>query len=290
MMVRLPFSVQAFCFASNSRWLFGSALLGYILVIGCYQDVPSAPDRAVLILTELLGDPQASVRRTAAEALGKIGRPSAEELLVQALRDSDAGVREAAARALGRLPSLGMETATRLTSLLKDSEAPVREAAAQALETADNVAVLAPRLVDLLRDRRVEVRRSSGHALGLVDIPGAIVNQALVEATHDPDASVRQWAVAALGESGHAGSAPVLVDRLIHDDSEAVRAEAAYRLRYIGDDSVVKELEAWGARDKSANVARWAQHSVASLRAESGSGSVPRPSPPAETVRSHQYR
>ena len=286
MIVHLPPSVQAFF----TRWLFRPVLLGFILLIGCYQDVPSAPDRAVRILTDLLGDPQASVRKTAAEALGKIGRPSAEELLVRTLRDSDAGVREAATRALGRLPSLGMETATILTSLLKDSDASVREAAAQALETADNVAALAPRLVDHLRDRRVEVRQSSGHALWLVDTSSTIVNEALLEATHDQNASVRQWAVAALGESGHAGSAPRLVDRLIHDPSEAVRAEAAYRLRYIRDDSVLKGLEAWGARDKSENVARWAQHSVANLRAETGSGSAPRPSPPAETVRSHQYR
>lgn len=288
MIVGWPHSVQAFFF--SSRWLFGPALLGFALLIGCYHDVPSAPDQAVRILTELLGDPQASVRRTAAEALGKIGRPGAEELLVSALRDSDAEVREAAARALGRLPSLGMETATRLTSLLEDSDASVREAASQALETADNVAVLVPRLVELLRDRRVEVRQSSGHALGLLGTSGTIVNQALVEATHDPDASVRQWAVVAVGESGHAESAPVLVDRLIHDPSEAVRAEAAYRLRYIGDDAVVKELEAWGAREKSATVARWVEHSVASLRTEIGSGSAPQPSPPAETVRSHQYR
>ena len=149
----------------DSRWLTAPVLVGLLLLsAGCYSDVPPAPDRAVRMLTELLGDPEASVRRTGAEALGKIGAAQAETALVQALSDSVPEVREAAARALGRLPAMGMETATTLASLLRDSDPSVRQGAAQSLELTDNAAVLAPRIADLLGDRRVEVRRSSGHA------------------------------------------------------------------------------------------------------------------------------
>jgi HEAT repeat protein len=279
-MMHSVFSSGITFFQSSPAWIcrlgLGSLL---VLFVGCYQDVPSTPDRAVRMLTELLSDSHPSVRITAAEALGKIGPASAERVLVRALGDSDTGVREAAARALGRLPSFGAEAGARLTTLLKDSDPSVRQAAAQALDTADNVALLAPHLIDLLRDSRVEVRQSSGHALLLADPPGTIANQALVKATHDPDPSVRQWAVAALGESGATGSAPVLVDRLIHDPSEAVRAEAAYRLRYLGDESVASELEALGSREKSANVARWVAESVGGLRTETYSGSAHQPGP-----------
>ncbi len=233
-----------------------------LLTVGCYQSVPSHRDGAVRMLTELLGDSHASVRRAAADALGKIGPPGAEEALVQALHDAAPEVREAAARALGRLPSYGMETATILTSLLSDSDDSVRHVAAQALEAADGVAALAPRIAALLRDRRVEVRRSSGHALLVVNAAGTVVDQALVDATHDPDALVRQWAVAALAESGAAGSAPVIVERLAHDTAEAVRAEAAYRLRYVKGHLIEEQLVAAAGQDKSANVARWARHSI----------------------------
>jgi hypothetical protein len=282
---------DAFLHRGDPGWLTAPALVGLILLhLGCYQSVPSAPDQAVRMLTDLLDDSHASVRRTAAEALGKIGSPKTEDALLRALSDSSPEVREAAARALGRLPSIEMRTARRLTALLSDSDASVRHAAAQALETADDVVGVVPGIVELLRDRRVDVRRSSGHALFVVGAPGTIADQALVEATHDPDASVRQWAIAALADSGAAASAPVIVERLGNDTSEAVRAEAAYRLRYLGGTVVEKELEASGAREKSEGVARWARHSVASLRTETGSGSAPRPSQPAETVHSRQYR
>lgn len=266
------------------------ALLGLIVLnAGCYQEVAPSPEMAVRMLTELLSDRDASVRRTAAEALGKIGRPSAEQSLVPALDDADPGVREAAARGLGRLPSVGIETGAMLTSRLRDSDPSVRQAAAQALDASDDFTVLTPRLADLLSDPRPEVRRSGAHALMLTGASRPAVNQALARAAQDPDSTVRQWVVAALGESDAAGSGPLLVNRLIHDPAEAVRAEAAYRLRYSEDGEVVTELETMGTRDKNDTVARWAQHSLTALKTVTGSGSAPPPSPPAATERSRQY-
>lgn len=256
---------------------------------GCYQSPPSSPHVAVQLLIALLADQEAQVRRTAAESLGKIGHAGAEEPLIVALLDSDPFVREAAARALGRLSSSGMEVGQALLPLLHDGNRSVRQAAAQSLGEISDSAGLAPALIDLLKDSRPAVRRSAAHALWLIDSADGAVRKALRQATEDADALVRQWAVAAVGESGGSESASILANRLLHDSSPDVQAEAAYRLRFIGDEAGLKKLEGTGTPARSVEVARWLNHSLASLRAASGSGSGHPPGRPAETGLSRRY-
>lgn len=275
---------------SAHRLVLGSLLSGVtFLGSGCYQSPPSSPGTAIPILTELLGDREAQVRRVVAEALGKIGPAGAETYLIPALRDSDPTVREAAAGALGRLSPLSMETGKALLPLLQDSDSSVQQAAAQALGEIDDGAMLSPMAIDLLKDPQVAVRRSAAHALFLTDSSESTVREALIQATEDADASVRQWAVAAVGESGALDLATTLVNRLLHDPSTEVQAEAAYRLRFIGDGSDLKELEAVRTTAKSVEVTRWLDHSLAALRTASDFDSGHPPSRSAETGLSRRY-
>ncbi|MGQ0696138.1 MAG: HEAT repeat domain-containing protein [Nitrospiraceae bacterium] len=223
---------------------------------GCYQDAP-APTLQTTIdsLIALLDDPDASTRLTAAEALGKIGDRKAEPFLLLALHDVDPRVREAASRSVGQLPSVGVGAGTELVTLLHDPDISVRRAAAQALGAVERTSALASALGSLLGSADPAVRQAAGHALLLVGAGEAVA--ALSNGTSDSDPAVRQWAVAALGESGDLRAVPVLLDRLRHDSAAGVRAEAAYRLRFVEDSSVAVEVETILQRDSSMDVKRW---------------------------------
>ena len=106
----------------------------FTLTVGCYQDSPSPePQKALDLLILLLDDSDTLVRRTAAEALGKIGDPKSEPMLLRKLDDPEPLVREATARSLSWLPELDPETRSRLTLLLQDDDTAVRKAASRAL-------------------------------------------------------------------------------------------------------------------------------------------------------------
>lgn len=224
---------------------------------GCYQDSPaSAPQTTMEMLITLLGDQQATVRLTAAEALGKIGNRKAGPFLLPVLHDPDPRVREAVARSVGALSVAGKEAETELVALLADPRAPVRHAAAQALGMREATPTLTSALTGLLINPDPAVRQAAGHVSFLVEGHGAL--QALSNTATDDDPMVRQWAVAALGETGDVRAGPVLMERLRHDPVASVRAEAAYRLQYIGDGSVAVELNAIVREDSSLDVKRWA--------------------------------
>ena len=71
---------------------------------GCYVESPSVgPEVLSTRISELLVDGDPDLRRTAAEALGKLGRRSARSGLVSALNDPDARVRFQCALSLGEL-------------------------------------------------------------------------------------------------------------------------------------------------------------------------------------------
>lgn len=234
------------------------------LVLGCYQDAPiPAPQATRDLLITLLSDRDASSRLTASEALGKIGDQKAEPFLVRALHDSEPTVREAAARGVGRLSSVHADTGAELMTLLRDPDSSVRRAAAQALGAVEETSALASALADLSTDPDPAIRQAAGHALLLMEAQEAVA--ALFKGTTDTDPAVRQWAVAALGETGDARAVPALLDRLRHDSTAGVRAEAAYRLQFVGDPSVAAEMETIVRRDSSLDVQRWAEKSRLNL-------------------------
>jgi cyclophilin family peptidyl-prolyl cis-trans isomerase/HEAT repeat protein len=90
----------------------------------------SSPDLAVLVR-----DFDASVRRRAALAIGRVKLPDGVPMLVQTLADADPDVRGMAAFALGLIREASAESA--LARLLKDSSPVVRGRAAEALGQID---------------------------------------------------------------------------------------------------------------------------------------------------------
>ena len=236
----------------------------------------------------LLDDPEASVRQTAADALGKIGDQSAESVLVRALHDAEPAVREAAARGLSRLSSLSPETAAVLVLLLQDSHVAVQRTAAQALGAAEGNSGLVSSLEALLSSADATVRQSAVHALFLLDPGKASTVDALSRRTKDTDPVVRRWAVAALAESGDPRAVSLVMDRLRHDPVEEVRAEAAYRLRFLGDGSIADELEAIAQRGGNAEISRWTVTSQQALRKGPDFDSAPLSDPLTAPVPSHR--
>jgi hypothetical protein len=95
------------------------------------QKQPGAVNSLIALLSS---DPDPTIRRTAASALGSIGGPEAVAALTTALNDQEASVRVSALTALGRrreesaVPSLAQVAA-------RDSEASVRRAAVWALSS-----------------------------------------------------------------------------------------------------------------------------------------------------------
>jgi HEAT repeat protein len=104
-----------------------------------------------------------NVRRSAAEALGKIGSERAIDGLLKLVEDSDFNVRRSAAEALGKI---GSERAIDgLLKLVEDSDSDVRGRAAQALGKIGSERAI-DGLLKLVEDSDSDVRWSAAEALG----------------------------------------------------------------------------------------------------------------------------
>lgn len=229
------------------------------------------PEKVLPRLFQVLKDPDPGLRRTAAQALGKIASPQAAPALVEALRDPDATVRQQAAWALGRLDpeSLGQERSP-LAPLLFDPDPTVREAAAEALgQTGDTQAglewlerqVLAPGVDP-------DVKRWAAAALGAME---ARSSQGLLrKMLQDRDPVVRRWAAAALAEIGDEQAVPALSELLRKDPDAGVRLEAAFRLGKFAGGAATSALTA-ALKDRDEDVRR--QASAALKDRETGSAS-----------------
>lgn len=261
--------------------------LWFVLLAGCYQTSPDpAPQYTVDSLLRLLHDPDAVVRRTAAEALGKIGNPQVVPELVLALDDHASIVREAAVWSLGGLGPFNTPTRGRIAGLLVDPSPSVRTAAAQTLASLDATKELWPGALSQLAHEDSEVRRVVIQAFQSTDSPEAV--RALTELLHDPAPQVRRAAVAALAETGDSSVVKLFRSQLSAEPSAHVRAEIAYRLQFFSGKEAVEELSVAAGEDESVQVRRWAEQSLTGLR-DHGSGSVPQPIPQAGPAPSHQY-
>ena len=236
-----------------------------IFLQACYQDSPSStPRHAGESLVILLGDQDWVVRRTAAEALGKIGDSSRAAMLFPVLGDGSPEVREAAARSLGRFEPLGKEAGFRLVEMLKDSSPAVRKAAAHSLAVSEVGKEVGSGIVSLLSHDNGEIRAAAVSALLGMELPEGY--EELLKAAAHGEAHVRQTAVGALGNQDDERGFAMLLDRLRHDGDAGVRAEAAYRLGFHPADAVMSGLAVAAEQDASAQVRRWAQQSLAGLR------------------------
>ena len=238
----------------------------FSMLPGCYIDAPpSSPDVISERLSALLVDPDPDMRRTSAEALGKIGHRSATVGLLSALNDQDARVRAAAAFALGRLG--GGDGVTSLVRHLADPAETVRTASALALGELERAAGREAQIVQALHHPDSSVRIAASRALlGLESIS---FSDDLVGALRDSNAMVRQGIVAALGETGDARVLPYFLALLRTDIAAGVRSEAAFRLGKVGDERVLADLEVVASTDSDQGVrgwARWATHQVMQSR------------------------
>lgn len=244
---------------------------------GCYQDSPpSAPFHTVASLVMLLDDRDGAIRRTAAEALGKIGDPSAVPHLVSRLGDESPIVREAIARSLGRLGPLKADAGRRLVVLLLDPSPAVRLSTAQALGNAEVDQEVRSAIAAILSHEHSAAGSAALSALLGLDRVGDAQEELLRKAAGD-DAHVRQLAVAVLGEQNDDRVVATLLDRLAHDADTAVRAEAAYRLGFHAEDTVGSGLTAAALGDSSAQVRRWARQSLAGPTTRDGVDSILQP-------------
>jgi HEAT repeat protein len=192
-------------------------------------------------LIKALKDDEPLVRRSAAYALGNLGRDAepARDALEAALADAKAEVRQNVAWALGKLGASGVPA---LRKALGDGDPLVKRDAANSLAGIE-IAAVRPALGELLKlcgENNSEVRRSALAALVRIVGPedtgaAASIRQALL----DPDFEVRCNAALVLsnigGKEAKAGL-DVLLGALKKENVE-LRRQAAAAIHSIGPDA-----------------------------------------------------
>ncbi len=247
---------------------FVSSLIPLILFIltGCYQDAPTpSAERTVGVLRDLVQDESPEIRRTAAEALGKIGDPASITSILLLQDDPAPIVRAAEVQALGRVGSASNEVVAALARSLEDPVDAVRQAAAIAIgEIEPKADQLGPivRLVGSTQD--VHVKETAMRSLVQLDLGRWEGDLELM--LRDSDAAVRQATVAVMGPSGGSTAARELGRLLVEDAAPSVRAEAAYQMGKRTDANVRAALERAAISDPDSNVRRWAEEELKSLR------------------------
>jgi len=160
-------------------------------------------------------DPQ--VRQFAALLLGQLKESDGIDPLLRALRDPDKKVRGQAARALGEIGEPSVES---LIILTKDPDWKVRYRAAEALGMIGSIKAV-PCLIEALGDPKDHVRYMAAKAIGETGSGNA--ETALVAHLGDENEFVRRSAAIALGITGGKLACKALKDILIREPSEKVR-------------------------------------------------------------------
>lgn len=221
-------------FRSMPWALLGGSLLLTACIVSTDHREPT-PEQVMPRLTAVLKDSNPELRRTAAQALGKIARKEAVPALREALRDPDAGVRRQAAWALGMIgeDAVGPERSP-LAALLFDADPAVRETAATALGLTGDTQAGIELLLEQLEEpgTPADSKRLAAASLGGMEARSAVAG--LTRLLADPDARVRRWAVAALGEIADEQAVKPLGALLAKDPDPGVRLEAAFRLGKFG--------------------------------------------------------
>jgi CubicO group peptidase (beta-lactamase class C family) len=187
---------------------------------------------AVPALVAALNDPDIGVRWHSAVALGTMG-PGAVEPLVRALRGADPMTRQGAALALGRMGPGAGGALHPLVDALRDPDASVRERAAEALGMlGPGAAAAAPALVRVFSDTDPYVQGKAAEALGRI---GREAVPALTLALQDRERTVRWCAAIALGRIGAAAREAVpALTKALQDGDENVRWCSIIALGGIG--------------------------------------------------------
>ena len=201
---------------------------------------PEALDR----LRGLLSANDASVRRAALHALGRIGGARAAAMVALALADENSEVQVAAATVLGRLRDErgGVPGASELMLAVRSEHGQVRAAVARALGQTRLSHAIEP-LCELLLDHDSGVAIAAVDALGEV-VGGAALGVHLKDALTHPDREVVKAALRALALTHAELAGPDLIASLAHDAWD-VRQLAA---ELIGELHVTAALPALAAQ------------------------------------------
>ena len=222
-------------------------------------------EHATALLTSLLHDENTEVRFTAVESLGKIGEQSAVAMIVPLLADPVPVVRVAAAKALGRIGVSNVTVIDALSHSLEDPDDGVKRAAAMALGELEPLSAQLKPVVSLVQALDVRVKRAAIRALLDADVHQWV--PLILPALDDPDAEVRQGAMAVLATSGNSQVRTRIRKRFTQDSSAAVRAEAAYHMGELGGSDTKSVLREALKREPDEGVRRWIEAELNSLRA-----------------------
>lgn len=202
----------------------------------------------------------ASIRRSAAFALGRLGWQSREAVpdLVRLMRDKDDKVRDMAAAAVGDIArslksdntDVWRHSGVMLVKLLKeDPSERVRRSAAYALGAfGPQAGGVTEDLMKALSDAKPSVRQNAAWALGQIGAPAAEAVPKLCAALRDKDVLVRRDAAGALGSMGKAGerAGTPLIELLKAETDNVVKKTALNSLAHVAGPQQVdaaKDLE-----------------------------------------------
>ncbi|NEP50584.1 MAG: NACHT domain-containing protein, partial [Moorea sp. SIO3C2] len=193
-------------------------------------------DIAIPELSKCLDNNHEDVRRSAANALGKIGTEVAIDPLSKCLDNHNPDVRLIAADALGKI---GTEpTIDLLSKCLDDYNPDVRRIAAHALGTIGTEPTIDP-LSKCLDDHHSSVRRIAADAL--IKIRSEAMIESLIKCLDDDDYLVRSRATDALEKiATEATIAPLI--KCLDDHHSSVRINAADALGKIATEATINPL------------------------------------------------
>jgi HEAT repeat protein len=240
--------------------------IDFLLALQNWNELVKIGAPAIKSLTFALQDNNESIRRKAAEALGKTAHPDAVEPLASALKDEDPATRLEAAKSLRKignadavkyliaaledenpevsdeaveaLAEIGTPAVNPLMNGLKRKKRQLRKKAAEALGKIGDAAAV-DLLIIALKDDDWRVAKASSVALGKIGDKRAV--SPLIEALEDKDSNVREGSAEALGKIGNKRSVDPLIAAL-EDDIKYVRGKAAESLGNIGDRSAAEYL------------------------------------------------
>lgn len=214
------------------------------------------------VLTRALADPNADVRRWAAQALGVIGEKRALQALAQLLKkDPSWQSRLAIVRALKMIGDRRGGAAV-AEALVKDPDWRVRKEAADAISAMAGKRA-AKHLLQALSDPHATVRAAAAAALGQMGERRAL--NKLIELLQDEDARARFTAAAALGKLASKKAVKPLI-ACLDDEDARVRSHCAIALGSIGSSKAIKPLQQLVENDPDEHVRDVAEEAIERIK------------------------
>ena len=208
--------------------LFAAGELGRLKSVEAIQTLSSVA----------LVDAQPTVRAAAVNALVQIDANKVVPTLGKALQDADPVVASAAAAGLGKAKA---RSAVRpLLMVLLHNSPRLRSASAEAVGRIDDARAVRPLLKVLASDDVIEVRQQAAKALGTLKDRRAVPE--LVTALDAPEASLRVFAVDALGDIGDTSVVARLCRMLTSKENPGVRESSVVALGKLKDPTAMPTL------------------------------------------------